>query len=57
VAAGNGNQQDNAAAIANAGSDSSLDNSFVFGMANATADVEQTSKTTGSTTTRPSLLL
>jgi hypothetical protein len=57
VAAGNGNQQDNAAAIANAGSESSLDNSFVFGMANATADVEQTSKTTGSTTTRPSLRL
>jgi hypothetical protein len=44
VAAGNGNQQDNAAAIANAGSESSLDNSFVFGMANATADVEQTSR-------------
>ena len=43
VAAGNGNQQDNAAAIANAGSESSLDNSFVFGMANATADVVQTS--------------
>lgn len=44
VAAGNGNQQDNAAAIANAGSDSSLDNSFVFGMASATADVVQTSR-------------
>ncbi|WP_236185024.1 heme utilization protein [Pseudomonas juntendi] len=44
VAAGNGNQQDNAAAIANAGSESSLDNSFVFGMANATADVVQTSR-------------
>ena len=43
VAAGNGNQQDNAAAIANAGSESSLDNSFVFGMASATADVVQTS--------------
>lgn len=44
VAAGNGNQQDNAAAIANAGADSSLDNSFVFGMADATADVQQTSR-------------
>ncbi|CAI3804881.1 hypothetical protein GLGCALEP_03599 [Pseudomonas sp. MM221] len=44
VAAGNGNQQDNAAAIANAGSESSLDNSFVFGMASATADVVQTSR-------------
>ena len=43
VAAGNGNQQDNAAAIANAGPESSLDNSFVFGMASATADVVQTS--------------
>lgn len=43
VAAGNGNQQDNAAAIANAGSESSLDNSFVFGMASATADVVQSS--------------
>ncbi|NQD77337.1 heme utilization protein, partial [Pseudomonas sp. CrR7] len=43
VAAGNGNQQDNAAAIANAGSESSLDNSFVFGMASATADVDQSS--------------
>jgi hypothetical protein len=41
VAAGNGNQQDNAAAIANAASDSSLDNSFVFGTAEATADVRQ----------------
>lgn len=41
VAAGNGNQQDNAAAIANAASDSSLDNSFVFGTATATADVKQ----------------
>jgi hypothetical protein len=41
VAAGSGNQQDNAAAIANAASDSSLDNSFVFGTATATADVTQ----------------
>ena len=41
VAAGNGNQQDNAAAIANAASDSSQDNSFVFGTAEATADVRQ----------------
>ena len=41
VAAGAGNQQDNAAAIANAGADSSLDNSFVFGSASATADVRQ----------------
>ncbi|MEE9944386.1 MAG: heme utilization protein [Pseudomonas asiatica] len=41
VAAGNGNQQDNAAAIANASSESSLDNSFVFGTAEATADVRQ----------------
>ncbi|MET0847671.1 MAG: heme utilization protein [Pseudomonas sp.] len=41
VAAGNGNQQDNAAAIANAASDSSLDNSFVFGTASATASVRQ----------------
>lgn len=41
VAAGNGNQQDNAAAIANASSESSLDNSFVFGSAEATADVRQ----------------
>ncbi|MEG8199629.1 heme utilization protein [Pseudomonas sp. 5FOS] len=41
VAAGNGNQQDNAAAIANAASDSNLDNSFVFGTAEATADVRQ----------------
>ena len=37
VAAGAGNQQDNAAAIANAGSTSSLDNSFVFGNADASA--------------------
>ena len=36
VAAGAGNQQDNAAAIANAASDSSLDNSFVFGTSDAT---------------------
>jgi hypothetical protein len=41
VAAGAGNQQDNAAAIANAASDSSLDNSFVFGTASATASVRQ----------------
>ena len=41
VAAGNGNQQVNAAAIANAASDSSQDNSFVFGTAEATADVRQ----------------
>jgi hypothetical protein len=41
VAAGNGNQQDNASAIANAASNSSLDNSFVFGTATATADVTQ----------------
>ena len=39
VAAGAGNQQDNAAAIANAGSTSSLDNSFVFGNADASARV------------------
>ncbi len=43
VAAGSGNQQDNAAAIANAASDSSLDNSFVFGTAEATSRVTQTS--------------
>ncbi|VVM69748.1 hypothetical protein PS662_01735 [Pseudomonas fluorescens] len=44
VAAGNGNQQDNAAAIANAASDNAaIDNSFVFGTATATADVRQTS--------------
>ncbi|MHC2144100.1 heme utilization protein [Pseudomonas sp. 210_17 TE3656] len=42
VAAGAGNQQDNAAAIANAGSDSSaIDNSFVFGTSEATARVTQ----------------
>ncbi|WP_447790565.1 MULTISPECIES: heme utilization protein [Pseudomonas] len=41
VAAGNGNQQDNASAIANAASNSSQDNSFVFGTAEATADVTQ----------------
>ncbi|MCO8314246.1 heme utilization protein [Pseudomonas mandelii] len=41
VAAGSGNQQDNASAIANAASNSSLDNSFVFGTATATADVTQ----------------
>ncbi|MDN7139985.1 heme utilization protein [Pseudomonas sp. JQ170] len=42
VAAGAGNQQDNAAAIANAGSNiAELDNSFVFGTANATASVNQ----------------
>jgi hypothetical protein len=41
VAAGAGNQQDNAAAIANAASDSSLDNSFVFGTSNASASVRQ----------------
>ncbi|MCY1403410.1 hypothetical protein D3C76_303470 [compost metagenome] len=42
VAAGNGNQQDNAAAIANAGSDvSEIDNAFVFGHADATAQVRQ----------------
>ncbi|MGH8439825.1 MAG: heme utilization protein [Pseudomonas sp.] len=42
VAAGAGNQQDNAAAIANAGSDSSaVDNSFVFGTSEATARVTQ----------------
>jgi hypothetical protein len=44
VAAGDGNQQDNAAAIANAQSDSSAkDNSFVFGDAKSTAKVTQTS--------------
>src|SRR3989344_42156 len=44
VAAGNGNQQDNAAAIANAASDNAaIDNSFVFGTATASADVRQTS--------------
>ncbi|MBA4363625.1 MAG: heme utilization protein, partial [Pseudomonas sp.] len=44
VAAGNGNQQDNAAAIANAASDNAaIDNSFVFGTATATADVRQVS--------------
>jgi hypothetical protein len=41
IAAGAGNQQDNAAAIANAASESSLDNSFVFGTATATAQVTQ----------------
>ncbi|MGH8332159.1 MAG: heme utilization protein, partial [Pseudomonas sp.] len=41
VAAGNGNQQDNAAAIANAGADSSVDNTFVFGYAEANARVRQ----------------
>ncbi len=41
VAAGSGNQQDNASAIANAASNSSQDNSFVFGTATATADVTQ----------------
>ncbi|MGE7964855.1 heme utilization protein [Pseudomonas sp. NPDC089918] len=41
VAAGSGNQQDNASAIANAASNSSQDNSFVFGTAEATADVTQ----------------
>ncbi|MFK0088089.1 heme utilization protein [Pseudomonas sp. NPDC090755] len=41
VAAGNGNQQDNAAAIANAGSVSEIDNTFVFGDADATAQVRQ----------------
>lgn len=42
VAAGNGNQQDNAAAIANAASDNStLDNTFVFGESKATAKVDQ----------------
>ncbi|WP_166362390.1 heme utilization protein [Pseudomonas akapageensis] len=42
VAAGDGNQQDNAAAIANAQSDASaIDNSFVFGMATASARVDQ----------------
>ncbi|MGE8064686.1 heme utilization protein [Pseudomonas sp. NPDC089569] len=41
VAAGDGNQQDNAAAIANAGATSALDNSFVFGTANSTAKVTQ----------------
>jgi hypothetical protein len=42
VAAGDGNQQDNAAAIANAASDNSgRDNSFVFGDASATAKVTQ----------------
>jgi len=41
VAAGNGNQQDNAAAIANAQSESSVDNTFVFGTAEATARVTQ----------------
>lgn len=42
VAAGSGNQQDNAAAIANAASDNaSIDNSFVFGTANATSKVTQ----------------
>lgn len=44
VAGGDGNQQDNAAAIANAGSMSTLDNSFVFGNATSTASVKQTSK-------------
>lgn len=44
VAAGNGNQQDNAAAIANTASDNSaLDNSFVFGESVATASVDQRS--------------
>ncbi|EJN25020.1 hypothetical protein PMI35_04150 [Pseudomonas sp. GM78] len=44
VAAGNGNQQDNAAAIANAASDNAaIDNSFVFGSATANAEVRQTS--------------
>ena len=42
VAAGDGNQQDNAAAIANAGGDNSdRDNSFVFGDATSTARVDQ----------------
>ena len=41
VAAGAGNQQDNAAAIANAGATSALDNSFVFGVATSTATVKQ----------------
>jgi hypothetical protein len=42
VAAGSGNQQDNAAAIANAASDASaIDNSFVFGNSEATANVRQ----------------
>ncbi|MFK8332257.1 heme utilization protein [Pseudomonas sp. BJa5] len=41
VAAGNGNQQDNAAAIANAGSVSEIDNTFVFGDAESTARVTQ----------------
>ncbi|MDD2058252.1 heme utilization protein [Pseudomonas putida] len=42
VAAGAGNQQDNAAAIANAGSSvAEIDNTFVFGTANATASVSQ----------------
>ena len=44
VAAGDGNQQDNAAAIANAGGNSSAeDNSFVFGDANSSAQVTQNS--------------
>ncbi|MGH8381895.1 heme utilization protein [Pseudomonas sp.] len=41
VAAGAGNQQDNAAAIANAGSVSEIDNTFVFGYGEATAKVTQ----------------
>lgn len=42
VAAGNGNQQDNAAAIANTSSDNAaIDNSFVFGNSEATASVRQ----------------
>ncbi|KJK17122.1 heme utilization protein [Pseudomonas sp. NPDC087612] len=42
VAAGAGNQQDNAAAIANAATDNSeIDNTFVFGNATATAKVSQ----------------
>ncbi|KAF2395000.1 MULTISPECIES: heme utilization protein [Pseudomonas] len=42
VAAGDGNQQDNAAAIANAAA-AAPDNAFVFGTASATAEVTQTS--------------
>ncbi|RON59124.1 heme utilization protein [Pseudomonas frederiksbergensis] len=43
VAGGDGNQQDNAAAIANAAA-AAPDNAFVFGNASATASVTQTSR-------------